>query len=414
MTESDPPEASQTRIVASSPDWHLSGVNVFTARLFRELRRRGWDTSVVLTNPTAETCERASFPDDLEVVRFPPTSNRAIRKRQAMLREFLASQAPCVYLPNYDFDTAGVVPTLPVNVATIGVLHSDEPHYYQFAMDLGAWMDGLVVVSEEIQRKLNRLAPALAPRTRRIPYGIIMRSDAPGKPAPYPLRVVYAGRLSHYQKRVQDLAAIIARCHDQRLPIEFEIAGDGPDREAFVRTISQAVESGSARIHGTLSGDSLRTLLDSSHVLILTSEFEGLPIALLEGVESGCVPVVSRIRSGVDELVTDNETGLTFDVGDVRGAVECLQKISLNVDLGRSLAIASRNRLASSSWTIASAAESYATFMEWTLDRRHSGAFAPSPGRAFIPRHHRLRTRAAVRWAQLVGRLRAAQAGSTK
>ena len=51
----------------------------------------------------------------------------------------------------------------------------------------------------------------------------------------------------------------------------------------------------------------------------LTNWFEGLPIALLEGMANGLVPVVSPMRSGISELIRDQENGIV--VGDRSDAV---------------------------------------------------------------------------------------------
>jgi colanic acid/amylovoran biosynthesis glycosyltransferase len=40
------------------------------------------------------------------------------------------------------------------------------------------------------------------------------------------------------------------------------------------------------------------------------SDFEGLPVALLEGMAAGVVPVVRSIPSGIPELVHHEKTGL--------------------------------------------------------------------------------------------------------
>jgi glycosyltransferase involved in cell wall biosynthesis len=392
------------RIVASTPDWHLSGVNVFTTRLFRELRVRGWETTVVITNPTAAPEELAPVPDELDIVRLPSTPNRAIRRRQALLREALAARAPCVYLPNYDFDTAGILPALPRGVAVAGIVHSDEEVYYQFIRDLGGWMDGVVAVSVAIESELTARSPQLAARVSRIGYGVPVRERAPAKSPTPPLRVVYAGRLSIRQKKINDLADVVAALNESGAPVAFDIAGDGPDRGEFEKRAAASIASGRTRMHGALSPEATARLLDESHVLILASEFEGLPVVMLEAMEAGCVPVVTRIRSGVGDLVDDGRNGILFPVGDVSTAVDALRRLATGALPLGPMAAAARARLESSEFTIARATDRYAALFDRMLESRRDHTFRHKPGQAFVPRHHRWATRVAVRLAAFTGR----------
>jgi hypothetical protein len=58
-------------------------------------------------------------------------------------------------------------------------------------------------------------------------------------------------------------------------------------------------------------------LLLQSHVLLMPSYFEGLPIALLESLACGCVPVVSRLPGITDTAVEDGKTGMLAEIGNV-------------------------------------------------------------------------------------------------
>jgi glycosyltransferase involved in cell wall biosynthesis len=43
---------------------------------------------------------------------------------------------------------------------------------------------------------------------------------------------------------------------------------------------------------------------------VLLSEFEGLPVALVESMARGCVPVAAEMESGTPEIVRSGENGL--------------------------------------------------------------------------------------------------------
>ena len=59
-----------------------------------------------------------------------------------------------------------------------------------------------------------------------------------------------------------------------------------------------------------LDGNGVRRELAEAQAILMMSDFEGLPLALLEAMSQGVVPIARRIKSGIPELVTDEETGL--------------------------------------------------------------------------------------------------------
>ena len=81
------------------------------------------------------------------------------------------------------------------------------------------------------------------------------------------------------------------------------------------------------RYRGALTNEETVATLAGHDVFVLPTRAEGLPVALLEAMGSGVVPVVSNIPSGVPEVVTVGVTGLLPEVGDVNGfadAIACL------------------------------------------------------------------------------------------
>jgi glycosyltransferase involved in cell wall biosynthesis len=59
-------------------------------------------------------------------------------------------------------------------------------------------------------------------------------------------------------------------------------------------------------------------LLAQYDVFLLASDYEGLPLVLLEAMGSGLVPVVSDLPSGIRELV-DDTTGRRVEPNDIPG-----------------------------------------------------------------------------------------------
>lgn len=66
----------------------------------------------------------------------------------------------------------------------------------------------------------------------------------------------------------------------------------------------------------------------SYDVILLPSNREGLPLALLEGMAAGCLPIVSN-AGGMPEVVDQKELGWVINVGDIKGLSNAMSEALL-------------------------------------------------------------------------------------
>ena len=86
------------------------------------------------------------------------------------------------------------------------------------------------------------------------------------------------------------------------------IAGDGEHRERLERKVAELGLGSSVVFLGTCGAARVRTLLRGAAALVVPSTYEGMPLVVLEAMESG-VPVVASRVSGIPEVVVGGETG---------------------------------------------------------------------------------------------------------
>ena len=79
-------------------------------------------------------------------------------------------------------------------------------------------------------------------------------------------------------------------------------------------------------MHFTGLRDDVYDLLPAFDVFALSSEFEGLPIAMLEAMASG-VPCVATAVGGIPEVITDGEEGYLVTSGDTSTFASRLEKV---------------------------------------------------------------------------------------
>jgi glycosyltransferase involved in cell wall biosynthesis len=126
-------------------------------------------------------------------------------------------------------------------------------------------------------------------------------------------RIISVGRF-HPQKRFDVLIDAFARVRAKEQS-QLVICGEGPLLEAMrLRTIELGV-SGDVLLVG-FEQNPFRWL-SRSDLFVLTSDYEGLPNALIEAQALGLPAVATRSPTGPDEIVEDGVTGLLVPVGDI-------------------------------------------------------------------------------------------------
>lgn len=120
--------------------------------------------------------------------------------------------------------------------------------------------------------------------------------------------VLYVGRLSYADKRVDRLLRIWSRVERDFPEWELKVVGDGSERGNLER---QAARAGLQRVrfcgHSTRVEDHYAT----GAILCMTSSFEGWPLVLVEAQAAGVVPIAFGCSGGVRRIVgRDRRTGI--------------------------------------------------------------------------------------------------------
>ena len=86
-------------------------------------------------------------------------------------------------------------------------------------------------------------------------------------------------------------------------------------------------------------------LLAAADVLVLTSRFEGLPMAVLRGMAAG-LPVIATAVDGTPEAVCDGHEGILVPVGDVDAVAEACLTLGRDPGLRARMGRSARSRSA--------------------------------------------------------------------
>jgi glycosyltransferase involved in cell wall biosynthesis len=168
---------------------------------------------------------------------------------------------------------------------------------------LAATADGVVVLH---QPAATALAGIGCPNVHVLANWVEVGEEATPLPAAPPLRLVFAGGLVR-RKGVPELIEAMRLVGD--MPVELRLVGGaGEDGAAALARVkgdaADLVAAGRVTFAGELGQAGVRAELRAAHVLVLPSEAEGTPMAVLEAMAEGRPVLVSdagNMRSLVEE-----------------------------------------------------------------------------------------------------------------
>lgn len=149
------------------------------------------------------------------------------------------------------------------------------------------------------------------------------------------LKVYYAGR-GGFQKHLELVFEIARKCLQANANMEFHFAGTFENEiPADIRDL--------VKWHGSIGSEKeMYKLHRDMDVLLLTSRFEGFPVAIMEAMSCG-VAIVATAVDGIPEHIKDGENGfLMHDQNDekiVNDAISYLTILSDNRGLLREISI---------------------------------------------------------------------------
>jgi glycosyltransferase involved in cell wall biosynthesis len=126
------------------------------------------------------------------------------------------------------------------------------------------------------------------------------------------IKAMFVGRLARPKEPELLLAALAELPAPVRDAYELQIVGEGPLLPALRRMASMT--SAKAQFLGPLAREEVLKKLAGSHVFVLTSRYEGLPVSILEAMSAGLAVIASDV-GGVGEAVTA-ECGILVPSGD--------------------------------------------------------------------------------------------------
>ena len=316
-----------------SPD-DIGGVSTWLQRLLPKLQAAGIEVEVhVLALGGRPGVNCAAFEKLGIPFRWKPhEEDTRLAVRNCL--ELIAAGQPDVYVANSmlpAYHAAGLVRRQGVH--TVGVLHSDDP-FYRGVVD--EFVDGLpefrlsavVAVSKFLEAAVREVSQKNNSVLRCIGCGVPV-AERFARPAENIFRLVYVGRLQDEQKRISEVAQALCEAARRNPAVEAWLVGDGGDRTKVEQIIlASGVEPSRIKLLGRMEASRIYSVLQDCHAFVLLSDYEGLPVSMLEAMSAGVVPICLDIRSGIREAIQSGFNGLIVKdrKEDFYAAIRALQE----------------------------------------------------------------------------------------
>jgi len=146
------------------------------------------------------------------------------------------------------------------------------------------------------------------------------------------------------QKSPLDFIRVAHQVRQEAPGVKFILAGDGILRKRVLKLIKRLHLEDTVILAGWRRD--IPRVLTCLDIFVLTSLWEGLPIAALEAI-SASLPVVATDTGGIAEVVSDGETGFLTKPGDILSFSQKLSVLLRDENLRKQMGIRAGSKLGS-------------------------------------------------------------------
>ena len=158
-------------------------------------------------------------------------------------------------------------------------------------------VDAFVTLCTDYKNKLKKILHCSGEKFETIP-------NSEEKPSQINLnkkkQIIYSGRLSFFDKRVDRLLVVWKKCQDSLKDWELIIIGEGEDRENL-ENLAQKINLQWLVFAGYISD--MEPYYQNASIICLTSNFEGWPLCLTEALSYGVIPITLDCSDGVKTIL---------------------------------------------------------------------------------------------------------------
>ncbi|AUZ88739.1 hypothetical protein CVO76_14620 [Arthrobacter agilis] len=184
-------------------------------------------------------------------------------------------------------------------------------------------LDGVIFLTEQQERDVH-LRQADVGNSYVVPNSREIGGTDPGV-ARNPRRGMQAASLNH-RKRIDHAIRAVHQANERLSePVTLDVFGGGSQLEALNELITSLGSDSTVSLKGHVT--SAQQFFSSASFSLLTSTSEALPLALLESMAAGCIPITYDIRYGPASVITHGVNGFIVEQGNVDALAKCIEEL---------------------------------------------------------------------------------------
>lgn len=242
---------------------------------------------------------------------------------------------PCVVLVNWYtqvfYAACSLKETYGEAVKIIGVVHHDMLRYYRRNQEIQKEFDSFLCVSNKVRERMITEFQIPDHKVAYFPSPVIsdFSTDKYYTKFGEPIRIGFGSRLVKAQKRTDLLPEVLEQLAKRNISYKMQIAGDGNYRETLELYVKENKFEKNVTFVGILSQEEMVLFWKNQDIMISLSDSEGIGLSILEAMCQGTVPIVTK-TAGIDDFVTDMETGFVCAINDVESIVNVICNLYQN------------------------------------------------------------------------------------
>jgi glycosyltransferase involved in cell wall biosynthesis len=318
---------------------HTGGTFRFFLNLREALAGYGWDVRSI----TVGAMERRGWYEPKLVTEgcelIAPEIDDLGRASHYFL-EWLEENEVEIVFPMCSAVAWAAIPFLPERCRVVTRVSASSRWALRLATSDADKLDAVVAMTTAHLRLVEKMAPELQSRLYLIPQGVNTRLFSPQSVFlgdSRPLRAIYLGRLSIFDKGVDLLPEIVKAVVISYPQFQLTVMGAGSAYQYLQKRVLNLGVQQHVKFLPACSPLDVPTHLRDHDLFILPSRFEGSPNSLLEAMACGLVPVASYLPGITDFVIDQWHNGVLCDPPTPHKFAEAILELASNERLRHKL-----------------------------------------------------------------------------
>lgn len=272
---------------------------------------------------------------------------------------------------------ACVIPYLRPDIRIVVSVHSITPSALKIATAYKERVSKFVSISWEVEKKLKKVLPANLHNKISFITNALNANDYPEKDynkSNEPIKVIFFGRIEDITKGCDKIPAIAKKLKDKGLDIKWDLYGYfhwGYESRFYELNKKYDVED-ILKYKGLLQPNEIPAILREYDIMIMPSNHEGCPMALIEAMLVGLPCVVSYIHDVTNMMLEPNIEGILCKKTDISAFANAIEKLANNKTLRINMGKAAHKKAVSEFSTEIQVAKYIKTFNEAIISSDYS------------------------------------------